>query len=223
MKSGQMDHSVVINERAREPVAQLCANLYLHGEGLGPKVLAITSADPGEGRSSLAIALGLQVMETLGGSTLVMEANFRRPGMAKLAGLSKDAAGLAEVLYKGRKVDEVVQSLGPNQPDIMTAGQIESGPFSPLMSREKIEKVIQDLSKRYQYIIMETPPINQYPETLLLSALADGVILAIRAGVTSRETVSLATKRLEAAGGNFYGLVLNQKQYPLPNWLYKRL
>ena len=223
MKSGQIDHSVVINERAREPVAQLCANLYLHADGQGPKILAITSADSGEGRSSLALAMGLQVAETLGGSTLILEANFRKPGMAKLAGLSRDAEGLADVLYKGKEISDVVFPLGVNQPDIITAGQLEIGPFSPLMSRAKMEKVLQDLSLKYDHIIMETPPINQYPETLLLSALADGVILAIRAGVTSRETVSLATKRLDAAGGNFCGLVLNQKQYPLPNWLYKRL
>lgn len=222
MKSGNVDHSVVINERVREPVAQLCANLYL-GQGAAPGVLAITSAESGEGRSSLALALGLEVASTLGGKVLVVEANFRSSGMSELAGLAKDGAGLADVLYKGSRPEEVIHPLGANAPDVLTAGKLESGPFSPLMSREKMEKIIRELAGKYTYVIMETPPINLYPESPVLVAIADGVILTIKAGATSRETVQLATRKLESAGAKFLGLVLNRKQYHLPEWLYKRL
>jgi len=222
MKSGNVDHSVVINERVREPVAQLCANLYL-GQNAAPGVLAITSADRGEGRSSLALALGLELASTMGAKTLVIEANFRSPGMSVLAGLPKDGAGLADVLYRGSDPDEVIHPLGVGAPDVLTAGKFESGPFTPLVSREKIEKIIRTLADKYQYVIVETPPINLYPETPLLVSLADGVILAIKAGVTSRETVQLATRKLELSGAKFLGLVLNRKQYHLPTWLYRRL
>jgi capsular exopolysaccharide synthesis family protein len=222
MKSGNVDHSIVINERAKEPVAQLCANLYL-GQGAAPGVLAVTSADTGEGRSSLALALGLEVASTLGAKTLVIEANFRSSGMSELAGLPKDGPGLADVLYRGSNPQDVIHPLGANAPDVLTAGKLESGPFSPLVSREKMEKIIRDLAGKYQYVIMETPPINLYPESPVLVAIADGVILAIKAGATSRETVQVATRKLELAGAKFLGLVLNRKQYHLPEWLYRRL
>jgi capsular exopolysaccharide synthesis family protein len=222
MKSGNVDHSIVINERVREPVSQLCANLYL-GQGAAPGILAVTSAEAGEGRTSLTLALGLEVASTLGAKTLVIEANFRSPGMGKLAGLSNDSQGLADVLYRNANVESLIHSLGQGAPDVLTAGNIETGPFSPLVSRDKIENIIRTLAGKYQYVIIETPPINLYPESSVLVSIADGVILTIKAGVTSRETVQLATKKMEIAGAKFLGMVLNRKQYHLPEWLYRRL
>jgi capsular exopolysaccharide synthesis family protein len=223
MRSEKSGLAIEVKEQAKEPVAQLCANLYLNRTDGGPRVLAITSSEEGEGRSSLALALGVELAQTLGEAALVMEANFRNPGLSKLAGLSKDSAGLAEMLAGKAGQDDVITPLGTVGPEILTAGQVTRDDIASLMDRSKVEMTLKSLSARYKYILMEVPPINKYPEALVLSRLADAAVLSIRAGVTGRESVMSAVKRLELLGDKFVGLVLNQKQYPLPGWLYKRL
>jgi capsular exopolysaccharide synthesis family protein len=223
MRSEKSELAIDVREQAKEPVAQLCTNLYLNRAGGGPGVLAITSAEEGEGRSSLALALGVELAQTLGEAALVLEANFRNPGLARLAGLSKDSAGFAELLSGKADQDSAITPLGTVGPEVMTAGQVMKNDAAVLMDRAKVEMTLKSLSSKYKYILMEIPPINKYPEAMVLSRLADVTILAIRAGVTGRESVMSAVKRLDLLGEKFAGLVLNQKQYPLPGWLYKRL
>jgi len=215
--------TIGLNEDAREPVAQLCANIYLNGSGKGPSRLAILSAIHGEGRSSLALALGMQILSTLGSPTLVVEANLRSAGLASLVDLPKDVPGLANVLSNGGDPSEAIYKLGPHAPDVLPAGKANSDEIGKLMNLEKLEKVFKTLSQRYPYLIVEAPPINYYPETKPLITLVDGVILTVKAGVTSRETALMATKKIESINGKFLGLVLNQKRYHLPEWLYRRL
>ncbi len=223
MANATINKTIEINRKASVSVAQLCTSIYLRGHDRGPAILAVTSSDPREGRSSLALAIGVQVSQMFGSPTLVVEANFRHPGMGRLIDLPKDSPGLADVMSGRSSLDNAIVSLGPNQPDVLTAGQVEDDGSSILMNRDQMEKALKQLNQKYSYIIVETPPVNLYPESLILVGLAGGVILTVRSGVTSRETVSLAVKKLEAANGKFLGLVLNQRQFPLPQWLYKRL
>jgi Mrp family chromosome partitioning ATPase len=222
MTDEKTTQTLTLNDPAREPAAQLCVNLYAHTTGPGPAKLAITSSNAGEGKSSLALALGLQMVEILNSPVLVVEANLRKPGLGKLVRLPKDAPGFADLLG-GADADSLICKLGPEAPDILPAGKIGADQISRLMNREKVEKAFTDLSRRYPYLVIEAPAVNLYPEAMLILGAADGVILTIKAGVTSRETVSLASKKIEAVHGKFLGLVLNQKQFPLPEWLYRRL
>ncbi len=214
--------TLTLNDPAREPAAQLCVSLYASTTGPGPAKLAITSSNAGEGKSSLALALALQMVEILSSPVLVVEANLRKPGLGKLIRLPKDAPGFADLL-QGADADNLICKLGPGAPDILPAGKIEADHITRTLNREKVEKVFAGLSRRYPYLVIEAPAVNLFPETMMILAAADGVILTIRAGVTSRETVSLAAKKIEAVHGKFLGLVLNQKQFPLPGWIYRRL
>jgi len=217
------NQTVVLNEQAREPVAQLCANIYLTGAGRGPAILAVASADHGEGRSSLALALGLQIMSSLGSPALVVEANLRSPGLGRPMNLPPNIPGVASLLKNGADPKEAIYKLGPNAPDVIPAGKAEPDEIGKLMNLEKMDKLFKTLAQRYPYLVIETPPINYYPETKLIITLADGVILTVKAGVTSRETAMLATRKIESINGKFLGVVLNQKRFHLPEWLYKRL
>jgi receptor protein-tyrosine kinase len=213
---------ITINGRIRESIAQLCSSLYLGTEN-PPSLLAVTSADAREGRSSVALALGIELAETLNQKVLVVEGNLRNPGIGKLASLPKSTSGFSELLMNGDKPEEYVLTFGAGFPDILPAGETDPNQFGKLLNRDKLVHILHLLSGSYKYIILETPPVNHYPEAQLFLGMVDGVVLTIRSGVTSRETVSLAMKKINSVGGKVLGLVLNQKQFPLPNWLYKRL
>ncbi len=219
-----LEGSVTISNKTRECLEQLFMNVYLSPDKQAPKVVAISSAESGEGRTSIALSLGLQVRESLSESVLVVEANLRKPGMAKLVGISKNDPGLSDILSGNIEPDKVIKSLGLGSCDVLVAGTLDdSVKSSKLVNKQNLHDILTNLSGRYEYIVLETAPLNRFPEAQLIAGLVDGVVLAVKAGSTSRESISLAMKKVESAGGKILGVVLNQKQFYLPNWLYKRL
>jgi len=214
---------VKINERVNDYIEQLVAEIYFSPHHEKPKTLALASAEANEGRSSLALALSIQIRSTLSESVLMVEANLRSPGIVKLIGLPDDQIGLASVLEGEEDINSAIKSAGKGLPDVLPAGKCDKSIVSNLMSREKLGWLISELTNRYEYLIVETSPVNYFPEGQIIAGLSDGVVMAIKSGVTSRESVALAVKKIEAAGGHLLGVVLNRKQFYLPGWLYKRL
>lgn len=219
-----LEGSVAISKKTREYVEQLFMNVYLSPERQAPKTLAIASAESGEGRTSIALSLGIQVRATLSESVLIIEANLRNPGLAKLVGIPKSDPGLSDILSGNLDSDKVIKSLGSGLCDVLPAGKIDDLALSSkLINRQNLQDILNNLAGKYEYIVLETAPLNRFPEAQLIAGLVDGVVLAVKAGSTSRESTSLAMKKIESAGGKIFGIVLNQKQFHLPNWLYKRL
>ncbi len=218
-----IEGTVKINERVNDYIEQLVAEIYFSPHHEKPKILSIASAEANEGRSSLALALSIQVRSTLSESVLLVETNLRSPGIAKLIGLSNEETGLADVLAGEADLDSAIRSVGKGLPDVLPAGRCDKSVIASLMNRQKLEWLMSELTNRYEYLIAETSPINYFPEGQIVASLSDGVVMAIKAGVTSRESVALASKKIESAGGHLIGAVLNRKQFYLPGWLYKRL
>ncbi len=215
---------IVVNEKVREYIGQLVTNVYLSNEVPAPDVLAVVSAEEGEGKSEIGLAIGLELKNTFGENVIIVEGNVRRPGIANIVGI-ENVNGFIELVSGNVSFEEAIKSLGEDKPDIIVAGEadkIEEGK-GKLLNKNTIKKIIDELKERYKYIIIEAPAINRYPEGQIISSISDGVIVVVGAGKTSRESVALGVKKLEAIGGKVIGLVLNKKEFYLPNWLYKRL
>ncbi len=218
-----VEGTVKINERVHDYIEQLAAEIYFSPNRDKPKVLTVASAEGREGRSSIALALAIQVRLTLSESVVMIEANLRSPSVGKLIGLSREHAGLADLLSGTNNVDSAITSVGKELPDVLPAGNVDGIRISNLINREKWNNLISELKKRYEYLIIETPAINRFPEGQIITGLSDATVIVINAGTTSRESVALAMKKIESAGGHLSGVVLNRKQFHLPNWLYRRL
>ena len=86
-----------------------------------------------------------------------------------------------------------------------------------------VRSFFQELSEHYENVIVDSAPINRYPDAQVLAGIIGQAALVVRANHTSREAVAQARKNLEAGGGKVVGVILNKRTYPIPGFLYRRL
>jgi Mrp family chromosome partitioning ATPase len=76
---------------------------------------------------------------------------------------------------------------------------------------------------KFDYVILDAPPVPAFPECLVLCAKVDGVVLVVESGKTRRQVALRARKQVEEVGGKVLGVVLNKRKYYIPEWIYRRL
>ena len=82
---------------------------------------------------------------------------------------------------------------------------------------------LSKMRRNFDYVILDGPPVISSPESLVIGAKVDGIILILVSGKTRRSVALKAKKEIERSGGNFLGMVLNKRKYHIPKWIYKRL
>lgn len=170
------------------------------------KRICITSAASGEGKSITLLNLAISIAEA-GQKVLLIDADMRRPALARLL-VEKAAPGLSNVLANITPAEEVIRTgLYPNL-DILFSGDAPPNP-SELLSSEGMEKLIADMSKRYDYILVDTPPVNVVSDACLVANLLDGVLLLVRQGYSRKDAVKRAVSSLQLTGAKLLGFVLN--------------
>jgi capsular exopolysaccharide synthesis family protein len=177
-----------------------------------PKVLVVTSALPGEGKSTVSCNLAT-VLAQAGRRVLLLDADLRCSSIDRHLGISK-VPGLSNMFATEPTECKHHQPIAklPNL-HVMAAGFRPAGP-TEILSSAKMQQLIADWRKEYDHIIVDTPPILPFADALVLSARADGVILVTRSGVSRRKALSRAMDVLSRSNANVLGFVLNAVQRP---------
>lgn len=172
-----------------------------------PHVLMITSAMPKEGKTVVSTNLSLSFAQT-GGKTLLMDTDLRRGRLHRFFGYRKQP-GLSGVLLGQCTLDEAIRPTPHENLFIVSAGQhLETG--TELLGSAKFHELMIELRKRFDRIILDTPPVLGLSETSVLQNQVDGVLFVIWSGYTPIKGVKAAIEMLQANGANFYGFVLNR-------------
>jgi polysaccharide chain length determinant protein (PEP-CTERM system associated) len=172
------------------------------------RVLVVTSAAGGEGKSLTALNLGMALASSFEGRVLLVDCDLRRPQVHERLGL-KDQPGLSDLLaVSDCDVDPFISKVGNLW--VMPGGTHLSDPAG-LLSLRRMREIVARLREEYQLIVFDSPPIVPIADSYLLSGLADGVILVIRARKTRRELLQLAIESFGAT--NILGIVLNDVEY----------
>jgi succinoglycan biosynthesis transport protein ExoP len=173
-----------------------------------PQCLLVTSAQVGEGKTSITTNLALSFAQR-GGAILIIDADLRRPCIAKTMGLPNEK-GLSSFLTGAHSLDEVLIQYPP-APNLWV---LPAGPRPPdpaeLLSSHLMEATLKDLLKRFTHIVIDSPPLLLVTDAVVLSAMADGVILVVSSGATTRGALSRAHRILENVGSRVLGMVLNK-------------
>ena len=190
----------------QEAYKTLRTNVRFFLQGHGCKKLCITSSAAGEGKSITLLNLAISFAEA-GDKVLLIDADLRRPAVARLL-VEKATPGLSNVLAGLCTAQEAIRSdIYPNL-DILFSGEIPPNP-SELLGNEQMVNMIDNLADRYDYILVDTPPVNVVSDACIVSNLVDGILLLVRKDSTKKDGVKRAVEKLRFTGSKPIGFVLN--------------
>lgn len=190
----------------REAYKTLRTNIRFALRGKHGKKICITSSAPGEGKSITILNLAISFAEA-GKKVLLIDADLRRPAIARLL-REKPKAGLTNVLAELADVEEAIRKeVYPNL-DILFSGDIPPNPLE-LLSSEKMQEMIADMEKIYDYILVDTPPATIVSDACVVATLLDGVLFLARSQKSNKDNVRQAIKNLQLVGAKVLGFVLN--------------
>ncbi|HEY2298328.1 MAG TPA: polysaccharide biosynthesis tyrosine autokinase [Jatrophihabitans sp.] len=189
-----------------ESLRQIRTNLQFIDAAHPARVLVITSAVAGEGKSLVAINLCL-VMAEAGRKVLIIEADMRRPRVSELLGLD-NTIGLSTILANRADLDSAVQAWGDSSMDVLSSGQLPPNP-SELLDSPRMERLIESVREGYELVIIDAPPVVPVTDASIIAAHVDGAIMVVRHGRTRRGHLRSAVASLEAVHARLLGCVVN--------------
>jgi capsular exopolysaccharide synthesis family protein len=198
-----------------ESVDGLKASLLFSDEFGGAKVLAVLSAAPGEGKTSAAAQLAISIARATGKPTLLIDGDMRSPAVHEVFDVCL-GPGLAQVLAGETAFEEAVVPDATGRVDVLPAGTLEENPHR-LFGSGAWSSLLQEVSARYEHIILDTPPVLAAGESLAMAKTADACVMCAMWGTSRIDQVVKARKRLQAVGARVAGIVLNgvsTRQYP---------
>lgn len=171
------------------------------------KIIGITSALRGEGKSTTAINIAYTIAETEK-KVLLMEADMRIPVMAKLLKL-ENKPGLSHVLAGVNQLAESVMPSGIQENlNVLSAGEIPPNP-SELLSSEKMKRILAALSEEYDYIIIDMPPITAVSDGLTIMGLLSGIVIVVRQGYCNQSALAETMRQMKFLNIKILGFVMN--------------
>lgn len=204
------DAGVLMLQKEESPDAEayriLRANVELKREMYKASTFAVTSANAGEGKTLTLLNLAC-VFAQAGYSTLMIDADMRRPRLSRYAELKADV-GIADYLADGKTLSEVVfRTSNPNL-YLMPAGKKTSDP-SGLITTQRMDQLLSEVTKRFDVVLIDTPPLLGVSDTSLLVNRADVSLFVLQPRKMPLGALLRAKDVLLAAGGRIMGLVLN--------------
>lgn len=196
--------------KPRSPVSEafrsLRTNIDLSLADRKIKSLVVTSAGAQEGKSTVISNLSITFAQ-LGMKVLLIDADMRKPTINKLFSTSQKP-GLANIITKRAKIEDAIFHTEIDNLDIIPAGTLPPNP-SELLGSDNLREIFEELSKRYDKIFFDAPPLMAVTDAAILGAITDGVLLVTRAGVSQTEVVSHLRQELSNSNIRIIGTVLN--------------
>jgi capsular exopolysaccharide synthesis family protein len=185
----------------------------LRREG-GLKVLAMTSPTPGDGKTVTTLNLAGALAQGHDARVLVVDADLRRPSVAKYLGLDvRPSPGMSNVLLDSAcTLDDVVQRLDGFNLWVVPSGPAQDAPYE-LLNSARLETFLKDARERYDCVLVDTPPLVPLPDCRLIGKWVDGFLLVVGAHKTPRRLVADALNLLDP--GKVIGVVFNGDRRPL--------
>jgi len=200
-----------------EAIRALRNTLLTAGGPSGPQVVLVSSANAGEGKTTIALNLASVLAQQ--GKTCLLEGDLRRPMIGHALGLDPQT-GLVEVLSgKTSLADALVTA---QDIPALTLLLVKSVPENPadLMASEEMRALVVELRRTFEYIVIDSPPVILFSDASSLASLSDAVIIVSRYGRTTRRAVSRAAELLEEGQVRLVGVVLNDMDITSADYHY---
>ncbi len=192
-----------------EQYRTLRTQLFHAAEKKLTQVVVITSALPGEGKTSTTLNLAFAIAQSKERRVLVIDGDLRRPTIASYLGIHPKT-GLGEVLGGAADPLDTIFCLDEYDLYVLPVKRDSSSP-TELLSSERLEKMIEEMREYFDFILVDSPPVMPFADTRLLANHTDSIILVVRAGMAPYETVEKSIEALPQ--GRILGVVLNSAEH----------
>ena len=217
----RVDPHIVAATDPQSPIAEqyriLRTNLQSLKLRAGSKVIVVTSAVHGEGKSVTSVNLALTLARQENLRVVLIDADLRKPSVHRWLGMPVHDRGLATALQDGGNLDGCLLKMKEPGLTLLPAGGHPEHP-AELLESTNMRKILATLRAQFDVIIIDAPPVLPVADPGILAAQADGVLLVVRAGRTQRKTASQAQALLTQMKANILGCVLTHVEYYLPGY-----
>ncbi|KAF1086098.1 Tyrosine-protein kinase YwqD [Sporotomaculum syntrophicum] len=187
-------------------------NLRFASAAAKAKKLLVTSTLAGEGKSTVSVNLAITIAQT-GKSVLLLDCDLRKSNVHRLLKLGTvEGKGIASVLTGDAEPEECIVYVQEKDIYVMPNTSVVTNP-SELLGSEKMAALLAMLEKKFDYIILDTPPSYLLTDAVTLSVYTDGVILVVKQGYAKLDMINLTKAAIENAGVRIIGCILNGLQY----------
>jgi len=190
-----------------ESFRQLRTNFLFSGPPELQRTVGVTSCAPGEGKTCIAVNLATSLALT-GRKVLLVDANFRRPGVSEAFGQKGAKDGLSNAIVGQADIQALIKPSPHQNLDLLPAGPLPPNP-AELIGQPGFKALLDHLGRTYQTIFLDGPPILVVSDAQVLATVVDGVLFVVRAGFCNRGRVTRARDQLSKLGAHLLGVVLN--------------
>lgn len=205
------EHPLIVQESPQSPRAEALRRVRTNIQFLtlesDRRILVMTSAIPGEGKSTTSINLAI-TMADAGSRVILIDADLRRPSVSRYMGLEA-SVGLTTVLIGRVELADAIQPWGNENLHVLPSGVIPPNP-SELLGSTHMNELLAQLAAEYDVVILDTAPLLPVTDAALLARVAGGAVLVVGAGITHRHHLEEAIGALEAVEAPVQGIVLNR-------------
>ncbi len=198
--------SMKVFSAAAEAYRMLRTSILLSTAGHPPKTMMVTSGQPGDGKTTTVFNIALALTQ-LKAEVVIVDCDMRKPRIHKLLQISK-CEGISTILTSGGDPDKFIKRTPVPHLSVLPCGFVPPNP-SELISSESMKELLRSLAERFDYVVIDSPPLLSVTDPLILSTLVDGVILVVKSGKSKSELVRRACQDLFAVGARVLGVTLN--------------
>ena len=203
------------------PYQQIKTKLVTHFSEESIKTIMFTSTAHRDGSSFTAVSFATILARDCRVNVLLMDANMRSPRIHEIFNV-EFSQGLSDILTKDEDKIPIIKKVGHGEFYLIPCGKKNFEPMN-LFESIRFEKTLKFLRDKFDYVIIDTPPVNSYAESMVIAAKVDGVILVLESDKTRQQVAIRAKEEMEKAGANVLGVILNKRKHYIPEWIYKRL
>ena len=199
-----------------EAFRELRTSVILSSCGRFANSILVTSAQPGEGKTTVAVNLAYSLSQ-LGHKVLLVDADMRRPSIQRY--FPPELSQLSSYLAGGGAWQLMVHPTGFSRLSVMNAGQVPENP-SELLSSDRMRMLLSEAMKEYRFVILDSPPLLNRADSRILGSMVGATILVVKGGRTPRQIVQYAESQARSVGANLIGVVLNNLGASVNDYTY---
>jgi len=214
---------VPVSHHAHKEIVKLVQRLFLSGSNM--QTVVFSAIESGGGSTFISTRVAEILANQVGEPVCLVDANFRSPKVNEQVEVEEGRAARSEdnrdeLTFMPVGLDFAQARTSNLWLAVYRPGQAD---IPRLASLDRFQNVIDDLRRDFTYIVIDAPPLGEYPDAALFARMSDGLVMVVEANDTRRDTAHKAKEMLQASGVPILGAVLNKRTFPIPESVYRRL